>query len=165
MLVLGIDPGIAITGYGMVQETPSGDASMVAYGAITTPARLDVPARLQQIYREMRQLTEKYRPDSAAIEKLLFGRNVTTAMAVGQARGVTILALADSGLAIAEYTPASIKQAVAGYGNASKGQVQDMVKLLLGLDEIPRPDDAADALAVALTHLHTARYEQMYGGE
>ncbi|HEC23538.1 MAG TPA: crossover junction endodeoxyribonuclease RuvC [Chloroflexi bacterium] len=162
MVVLGIDPGIAITGYGLVREREDGDIEAVAYGVITTPAGEEVARRLQQIYRDVRALVEEYQPSSAAIEKLLFGRNVTTAMNVGQARGVTMLALADCGLAIAEYTPASIKQAVAGYGNAPKMQVQEMVRLLLNLDEIPRPDDAADALAVGITHLHTARYQQLF---
>jgi crossover junction endodeoxyribonuclease RuvC len=162
MLVLGIDPGIAITGYGLVQDRQDGTIESVAYGVITTPSDAPMPARLQQVYRGVRDLLKKHSPSSAGIEKLLFGRNVTTAMAVGQARGVTILALADAGVEIAEYTPASVKEAVAGYGNASKGQMQDMVRLLLSLDQIPRPDDAADALAVAIAHLHTARYKQMY---
>lgn len=161
MIVLGIDPGIAITGYGIVREQ-GGQPEMVAYGAVRTPAGLDLPLRLQQVYSGVRGVIEEYRPDSAAVEKLLFGKNVTTAMAVGQARGVTLLALADCHLLIGEYTPASIKQAVAGYGNAGKAQMQEMVRLLLGLDEIPRPDDAADALAVAITHLHSSRYEQLY---
>lgn len=163
MIVLGIDPGIAITGYGIVREDSAGDPQMVAYGAVTTPAGMELPERLQLVYKGMRELITKYNPETAAVEKLLFGKNVTTAMAVGQARGVTLLALADSGLSIAEYTPASIKQAVAGYGNAPKAQVQEMVRMLLGLEEIPKPDDAADALAVAITHMHTARYQQMYG--
>lgn len=162
MLVLGIDPGIAITGYGLVREQPDGAIEMVAYGAITTPADEALPLRLQRVYRGVRQIVEQYHPASAAVERLLFGRNVTTALAVGQARGVAILALADCGLLVAEYTPAVIKQAVAGYGNASKVQVQDMVRLLLNLDHIPRPDDAADALAVAITHLHSVRYQQLY---
>lgn len=162
MLVLGIDPGIGTTGYGVVRELPAGGIEMVAYGAVQTPPNSPLPTRLQQVYRGIQQIIRQYQPDSAAIEKLLFGKNVTTAMAVGQARGVTILALADSNLPIAEYTPASIKQAVAGYGNASKGQVQDMVRMLLDLDEVPRPDDAADALAVAITHLHSTRYQQLY---
>jgi crossover junction endodeoxyribonuclease RuvC len=165
MLVIGIDPGIAITGYGLVKEGHDGGIEMVAFGAVTTPARDDLSVRLQQVYAGIRGLVEKYHPDSAAIEKLLFGKNVTTAMAVGQARGVTLLALADCGIPIGEYTPASIKQAVAGYGNANKTQVQDMVRLLLNLDEVPRPDDAADALAVAITHLHSIRYQQLYNGE
>lgn len=162
MLVIGIDPGIAITGYGLVRELPSGEPQMVAYGAVETPAHTPLPERLQQVYKGIREVVETHKPESAAIEKLLFGKNVTTAMSVGQARGVTMLALADCGLPIEEYTPASIKQAVAGYGNASKGQVQDMVRMLLSLDDIPRPDDAADALAVAITHLHSTRYQQLY---
>ena len=162
MLVLGIDPGIAITGFGLIRDGQDGTLVSVDYGVITTPADASTAARLQQIYRGVGQLLEKYQPSSAGIEKLLFGRNVSTAMAVGQARGVTILALADAGVEIAEYTPASVKEAVAGYGNAGKGQVQDMVRLLLNLSEIPKPDDAADALAVAITHLHTSRYKQLY---
>jgi crossover junction endodeoxyribonuclease RuvC len=161
MLVLGIDPGIAILGYGLVQEADDGGVEPVAYGVITTPSDLPIATRLQAIYREMRALVAKYRPESAGIEKLLFGRNVSTAMSVGQARGVTILALADAGLEVGEYTPASVKEAVAGYGNAPKGQMQDMVRLLLKLDTIPRPDDAADALAVAITHLHMIRFREL----
>ena len=159
MLVLGIDPGIAITGYGLVHEAPNGNNEVVAYGAITTPAQAPLPTRLQELYRNVRALVELHRPDSAAVEKLLFGKNVTTITAVGQARGVTLLALADCNIEIVEYTPAEIKQAVAGYGNAPKAQIQDMVRLLLNLDEVPRPDDAADALAIAITHLHAARYQ------
>jgi crossover junction endodeoxyribonuclease RuvC len=161
MLVLGIDPGIALTGYGLVEETESGEMEMVAYGAVSTPPDNALPVRLQQIYREVKALIEKYEPASAAIERLLFGKNVTTAMAVGQARGVTMLALADGGLPISEYTPASIKEAVAGYGNASKGQVQDMVRLLLRLDRVPKPDDAADGLAVAITHIQMSRFQRL----
>jgi len=162
VIALGIDPGIGITGYGVVRELPSGEIELVAYGVIETPPNSPLPQRLQQIYKGVREVIAQHGPETAAVEKLLFGKNVTTAMAVGQARGVTVLALADCGLQISEYTPASIKQAVAGYGNASKGQVQDMVRMLLELDDIPRPDDAADALAVAITHLHSTRYQQLY---
>lgn len=162
MLVLGIDPGIAITGYGLVREGSDTDAEMVAYGAVRTPAELELPERLQLVYAGVKAVIEEFQPDSAAVERLLFGKNVTTAMAVGQARGVTVLALVDGGLPITEYTPAIIKQSVAGYGNASKSQVQEMVRLLLNLEEIPKPDDAADALAVAITHLHSARYHSSY---
>ncbi len=161
MLVLGIDPGIAITGYGLVAQGVESDIEVVGYGVITTPANTPIERRLQLIYREGKAIVERYRPASAAIEKLLFGKNVTTAMNVGQARGVTLLAMADCGLPVAEYTPATIKQAVAGYGNATKSQVQEMVRLLLRLDDIPKPDDAADALAVAITHLLSARYQQL----
>jgi crossover junction endodeoxyribonuclease RuvC len=162
MLVLGIDPGIAITGYGFVTENDDGDIEAVAYGVVTTPAHTPLETRLQTVYREVRGLIEQYGPASAGIEKLLFGKNVTNAMAVGQSRGVTLLALADCNIPISEYTPASVKQAVAGYGNAPKAQMQEMVRLLLRLDQIPKPDDAADALAVAITHLHNIRYESMY---
>jgi crossover junction endodeoxyribonuclease RuvC len=162
MIVIGVDPGTAITGYGLVRERSDGQVEAVAYGVVTTPARTPLPERLQMIYRGLQEVVSEYAPKSAAVEKLLFGRNVTTAMSVGQARGVALLALADSGLTIAEYAPMEIKQAVAGYGNADKTQVQEMVRLLLELDEIPRPDDAADALAVAITHLHVSRYKQMF---
>lgn len=161
MLVLGIDPGIGLTGYGLVRENAGGDVEYVEHGVVETPAKTPVEQRLQTIYKEIREIVEKYEPHSAGIERLLFGKNVTNAMNVGQARGVTVLALADCGLPIAEYTPAEIKQAVAGYGNAPKRQVQEMVRMLLNLDEIPKPDDAADALAVAITHLHAQRYLQM----
>ncbi len=164
MLALGIDPGIATTGYGIVAEQPDGSLYGVEWGVITTPAHTPISVRLQQIYKQVHELLMRAKPSSAAIEKLLFGSNVSTAMAVGQARGVTILALADGGLEIAEYTPASIKEAVAGYGNASKAQVQEMVRLLLQLEDIPRPDDAADALAIAITHLHMSRYQQLKSG-
>jgi crossover junction endodeoxyribonuclease RuvC len=162
ILILGIDPGIGTTGYGLVEESPDGALSLVAYGVISTPPNSPIPSRLQEIYSSVAGLIKKYQPAGSAIEKLLFGKNVTTAMAVGQARGVTILALADGGLSVAEYTPASVKEAVAGYGNASKGQVQDMVRVLLNLDNIPKPDDAADALAIAITHIHASRYQQLY---
>ncbi|MGF1504377.1 MAG: crossover junction endodeoxyribonuclease RuvC, partial [Anaerolineae bacterium] len=157
MLALGIDPGIGITGYGFVRERDDGGLEHVTYGVIKTPPEMPLPERLQAIYAGVDALVREFEPDSAAVEKLLFGRNVTTAMAVGQARGVTLLALVDNNLSIDEYTPATIKQSVAGYGNANKGQVQDMVRLLLNLDDIPRPDDAADALAVAITHLYASR--------
>jgi crossover junction endodeoxyribonuclease RuvC len=165
MLVLGIDPGIAITGYGLVTEDTESDIDVVAYGVVATPPHTPVEQRLQQIYHGVRAIIEHHHPTTAAVEKLLFGKNVTTAMNVGQARGVTLLAMADCGLSIAEYTPASIKQAVAGYGNATKSQVQEMVRLLLRLDDIPRPDDAADALAVSITHLLNVRYQRLTAEE
>jgi len=161
MLVLGIDPGIALTGYGLVREGPGGDAEYVAHGVVSTPSTDPVAVRLQSIYREVRALVESYKPVSAGIEKLLFGKNVTNAINVGQARGVTLLALADCGLTTTEYTPAEIKQAIAGYGNASKTQVQEMLRLLLNLDRVPTPDDAADAVAIAITHLYATRYHSL----
>lgn len=160
MLVLGIDPGTAITGYGLVQETEGGLA-LVDCGVITTPAGQSLPLRLQTIYQGLTSLIERARPSTAAVEELFFGRNVRTALSVGQARGVTLLALADAGLPIYEYKPLEIKQAIAGYGNAGKEQVQEMVRMLLGLPDIPRPDDAADAVAVAICHIHSARMAQL----
>jgi crossover junction endodeoxyribonuclease RuvC len=160
MRVLGIDPGTAITGYGVVEEE-AGELKAVAFGAIRTPAKQLLPTRLQTIYRDVRDLLKKWEPSSAAVEELFFSSNVRTAMSVGQARGVTLLALADAGLSIAEYTPLTVKQAVTGYGNADKAQIQEMVRLLLGLAEVPKPDDAADALAVAICHLHSARLDKM----
>lgn len=154
--MLGLDPGIAITGYGVVEETGTGLRSL-AFGTIRTPADRPLSARLQLIYRGVRALAAKWTPSSGAVEEIFFSSNARTAMSVGQARGVALLALADAGLAVAEYTPLEVKQAVTGYGSADKVQMQEMVRLLLGLPEIPRPDDAADALAVAICHLHSVR--------
>ena len=155
MRVLGIDPGTAITGYGVVEEV-SGELKPLAFGAIRTPSDRPLPARLQMIYQGVKALAAEWEPEAAAVEELFFSSNVRTAMSVGQARGVTLLALADAGLKVSEYTPLTIKQAVTGYGNADKAQMQEMVRLLLGLAEAPRPDDAADALAVAICHSHSA---------
>jgi crossover junction endodeoxyribonuclease RuvC len=159
MRVLGIDPGTAITGYGVVEEE-AGELKAVAFGAIRTPAKQSLPTRLQTIYRGVRDLVKEWEPSSAAVEELFFSSNARTAMSVGQARGVTLLALADAGLSIAEYTPLTVKQAVTGYGSADKAQIQEMVRLLLELAEVPKPDDAADALAVAICHLHSARLDE-----
>lgn len=158
MLALGIDPGTAITGYGLVRINPDGIMLAVKYGVITTPKDTLAPDRLVMLYKQMCELLKEHHPDTAAVEKLFFQRNVSTAIAVGQARGVALLALAQAGLDVFEYTPNEIKQAVAGYGSAGKRQMQEMVRVLLELDDIPRPDDAADALAVAITHLNTKRY-------
>ncbi|HBX70959.1 MAG TPA: crossover junction endodeoxyribonuclease RuvC [Chloroflexi bacterium] len=163
MLVIGIDPGTAITGYGLVREQQNGTLTVVDYGVIQTPADLEMPQRLLQLYRELKQLTLLHRPDSGAVEKLFFQKNVRTAISVGQGRGIAILALAEAGVSIGEYTPLEIKQAIAGYGGADKAQVQYMVKAMLELDEIPHPDDAADALAVAICHIHNARYKMLTG--
>jgi crossover junction endodeoxyribonuclease RuvC len=161
MLVLGIDPGTATTGYGLVRETSSGDLEAVAYGMISTPKNTLPELRLLEIYNQITGLVSLHRPDTAAVEKLFFQRNVTTAMAVSQARGVVLLVLAQSGLSVAEYTPMEIKQAIAGYGGAEKNQVQQMVKAILNLKDIPRPDDAADALAVAICHSHAYRFKRL----
>ena len=157
-LALGIDPGTATTGYGLVRLQPDGELVAVKYGVILTPKTDSIPARLDSLYRAMRSLLKKHKPDTCGVEKLFFQRNVSTAIAVGQARGVVLLALEQAGVEIFEYTPNEVKQAVAGYGSADKKQVQDMVRTLLQLKEIPRPDDAADALAIAITHLNTKRY-------
>ncbi len=157
-VVLGIDPGTGRTGYGLVRQQRDGSLEAVAYGVIATPAKTPMPQRLLLLYRELTDLLLLHRPDGAAVEKLFFSRNVTTAISVGQARGVVLLALAQAGLEVGEYTPNEVKQAISGYGSAGKRQVQEMVRTLLRLEAIPRPDDAADALAVAITHLHTAPY-------
>ncbi|MBI5297630.1 MAG: crossover junction endodeoxyribonuclease RuvC [Chloroflexi bacterium] len=157
-LALGIDPGTATTGFGLVRLEPDGGLVAVAFGVITTPKDSTPPARLVMLYDQMRDLLALHRPDTAAVEKLFFQRNVSTAIAVGQARGVVMLALEQAGIDAFEYTPNEVKQAVAGYGSADKRQVQDMVRALLQLDSIPKPDDAADALAIAITHLNTKRY-------
>jgi crossover junction endodeoxyribonuclease RuvC len=162
MLVIGIDPGTATTGYGLVRDDPDGSLMVVDFGVILTPADLPMPERLLMLYRKLSEIVLLHRPQSGAVEKLFFQRNVTTAMTVGQARGVALLSLASAGMQVAEYTPMEVKQAVAGYGGADKGQVQQMVKLLLNLEDLPRPDDAADALAVAICHLHTARSQALY---
>jgi crossover junction endodeoxyribonuclease RuvC len=157
-LALGIDPGTATTGYGLIRLEPDGNLLAVKYGVITTPKDTPAHERLVMLYDQLKELLNEHKPDTAAVEKLFFQRNITTAIAVGQARGVMLLALAQAGLDVFEYTPNEIKQAVAGYGSAGKRQMQEMVRVLLRLDDIPRPDDAADALAVAITHVNTNRY-------
>lgn len=158
-LALGIDPGTATTGYGLVRLMPDGELVAVAFGIIST-SKDDTPsARLEILFDELNKILKKHKPETAAVERLFFSRNVTTAMAVGQARGVVLLALQKAGIEPFEYTPNEVKQAVVGYGSAEKKQVQEMVRALLQLDKIPKPDDAADALAIAITHLNTKRYE------
>jgi crossover junction endodeoxyribonuclease RuvC len=154
-LVLGIDPGTAITGYGLVREDDKGLA-LVDCGAITTPSGQPLAARLQSIYQGLSGVIREHQPEMAAVEELFFSRNVRTALSVGHARGVVLLALADAGLPIYEYKPLQVKQAIAGYGSADKQQVQEMVRMLLSLDHVPQPDDAADAVAVAVCHIHSA---------
>ncbi len=158
MVVVGIDPGTATTGYGFIHQTDQGELEAIDYGVILTPAGMPLEQRLLLLYLELKRLLLLHPPDSGAVEKLFFQRNVTTAIAVGQGRGVVMLALAEAGLSVAEYTPLEVKQAVVGYGKADKNQIQQMVKAMLNLKDIPRPDDAADALAIAICHLHTHRY-------
>ncbi len=162
MLVLGIDPGTAITGYGLVRENEDGSLAVVDYGAILTSADQPMPDRLLELHHRLVNILLLHSPDCGAVEKLFFHRNVTTALSVGQARGVTLLAMAAAGLTIGEYTPLEVKQAVVGYGDADKNQVQQMVRVLLELADIPRPDDVADALAVAICHVHSAKIKNLY---
>jgi len=154
MLVLGLDPGLARTGYGFVRREGN-RLFALAYGTVVTPAGLCLSERLFRLHRELGELIRTYHPEAMAVEELFFCRNAKTAIAVGQARGVALLAAAEAGLTVSEYTPLQVKQAVVGYGRAEKHQVQQMVRVLLALPDLPRPDDAADALAVAICHAHS----------
>jgi len=155
MQVLGVDPGTAITGYGIVRF--DGEAlELVTYGVITPSATAPLPLKLQHLYRELQTIIHAYQPAEASVEELFFARNVRTALSVGHARGVILLALADAGLTAYGYTPLQVKKAITGYGRAGKEQMQQMVRLLLRLESIPQPDDAADALAVAICHAHSS---------
>jgi crossover junction endodeoxyribonuclease RuvC len=158
--VLGVDPGIAITGWGVV-EGDGDNLALVACGAITTTAGTPLPQRLRAIYEGITAVVSQLQPETSALEELFFSKNAKTALSVGHGRGVAMLALANAHLSIVEYKPLEVKQAVTGYGGADKVQIQQMVKLLLHLDDIPRPDDAADALAVAICHLHSARLRRL----
>ena len=155
MRILGIDPGYGITGFGVI-EAERGKSRLIQCGAITTPAGMDFSARLEIIYEDMRQLLDATKPDAVAIEELFFGQNVTTGIGVAQARGVVLLAIRKAGLEVTAYKPMQVKQAVVGYGNATKHQVQDMTRRLLGLSAMPKPDDAADAIAIALCHARSS---------
>jgi len=156
LVTLGIDPGTAILGFGVIQ----GDINptLIDVGVIETESAAPMPDCLVILHAETARLIERYRPDVMAIEQLFFARNVTTAIAVGQARGVVLLAAAQAGIPVAEYSPSEVKFAVVGYGKAEKRQMQEMVRLILDLDEVPHPDDAADALAIALCHAQTAPF-------
>ena len=157
MRILGIDPGYAILGYGIVDMTGN-RFTVCDYGAVITEKDLDMPDRLKHIYSCLMEIIDEYRPDAVAIEELFFNKNAKTALLVGQARGVAILACVNSGLEVYEYTPLQVKQGLIGYGRAEKQQVQSMVKAILNLAEIPKPDDTADALAVAICHGHSSGY-------
>lgn len=161
MIILGVDPGIAIVGYSIV-ECKGNHFKPIEYGCITTDSKLLFPDRLKIIYDELSQVIDKYNPEDLAIEELFFNKNVKTAIKVGQARGVAILAAVNKGLRIYEYTPLQIKQSVVGYGRAEKHQVQEMVKMLLNLKEIPKPDDAADALAVGICHGSSLKFKDSF---
>ena len=155
MRILGIDPGYGITGFGLI-EGDKNQFSLLRCGAITTPAGMDFSARLEIIYEDMRKLLELAKPDAVAIEELFFGQNVTTGIGVAQSRGVILLAIRQAGLEVTSYKPMQVKQAVVGYGNATKHQLQDMTKRLLRLPAMPKPDDAADAIAIALCHARSS---------
>lgn len=161
MLSLGIDPGTATVGYGLVEELTDGSLRAVSHGVITTPPSIPMHERLKQLYDELTDLIKVFQPDRSGVEELFFARNVTTAITVAQGRGVILLALANAQIPITEYKPNMVKQSISGYGGANKSQMQEMVRMLLGLDQIPKPDDAADALAVAITDIHSARYNSL----
>ena len=154
MRILGIDPGTGILGFGVI-DVAKGKTQLVDGGVIRTPVKEDDAVRLQTIYEELSDIIAQTKPNVMAVEKLFFAQNVTTAMTVAQARGVVLLAGMQAGLEIAEYTPLQIKQALTGYGRAEKKQIQEMVRVILGLKDVPKPDDCADAIACALTHAQT----------
>ena len=155
MRILGIDPGYGITGFGLI-DAQRGSCRLSRCGAITTPAGMDFPARLEISYHDITQLLDMAKPEAVAIEELFFGHNVTTAIGVAQSRGVILLAVQQAGIPLYQYKPMQVKQAVVGYGNATKHQVMDMTKRLLHLEKIPKPDDAADAIAIALCHARSS---------
>ena len=161
MIILGIDPGLATLGYGVI-EADNNKRRMIQFGTLTTPAGQPMPQRLRAIYQGMNQLMDIYQPDEVAFEELFFSKNITTGIAVSHARGVALLAVVQRTENLYEYTPMQIKQAVTGWGGADKHQVQQMVKMLLNMKEIARPDDAADALAVALTHANSMNMKKMF---
>lgn len=159
MKILGIDPGYAILGYGII-EMVGNKFNVIDYGAIITDSKMEMPERLKCIYASLMEIIAIHNPETASIEELFFNNNAKTALMVGQARGVAILACINSGLDIGEYTPLQIKQALVGYGRAEKKQIQSMVKTILNLDKVPKPDDTADALAAAICHGHCANYNK-----
>ena len=159
MVILGIDPGIANVGYGVI-EYDGFRMRLIDYGAILTPAGMKLPERLDIIFDSTTQLMERFSPDAVAFEELFFAKNVKTGIAVAQARGVSLMAVYKKNKELYEYTPLQVKQAVVGYGRADKHQVQTMVKTMLALRDIPKPDDAADAIAVAICHAQTVNYRK-----
>ena len=161
MIALGFDPGTARLGYGVIASDP--DPRAIDYGIIATDADLPMAQRLVEIHEAVTELIQVFRPDAVAVERLFFAQNVTTAMTVGQARGVVLLAAAQRGLPVAEYAPSEVKQAIVGYGKADKRQIQEMVRIMLGLESVPRPDDAADALAIAICHVQVAPFRERTG--
>ena len=166
MKILGIDPGLATIGWGII-ETNGSKHKPVAYGAIQTPTKLTVEKRLEQIYKDLSEIIERYSPDAVAVEELFFNTNITTGIRVAEARGVILLCVEHHNIPISEYTPLQVKQSVVGYGRADKKQVITMVSLLLALSKPPRPDDTADALAIAICHAHCggSRIAKYYNGQ
>lgn len=162
MIIIGIDPGYAIVGIGVV-EYKGNKFRPIEYTAITTPAGMNTVDRLKKIYDEMAMLIDKHKPDAMAIEELFFNSNQKTAINVAQARGVILVAATNKGVPVREYTPLQVKQSVTGYGRADKKQIQEMVKLILHLNVIPKPDDAADALALAICHAHSNKMNNLLG--
>lgn len=154
MIILGIDPGIAIVGWGVI-EFSGNKMKPLAYGAITTPAHTPITQRLKTIYDELSIIIDKYKPEAMAVEELFFNTNVKTAITVAHARGIVLLCASQKGVSDFEYTPLQVKQALTGYGRADKAQIQNMVKIMLGLNAVPKPDDTADALAIAICHAHS----------
>lgn len=162
MIILGLDPGLAILGYGVVEYLPGGVFKPIDYGCVYTRAHTPTPQRLLKLEKGVQQLCDQYHPDAVALEELFFYRNVTTAILVAQARGVALATAAKNVEDLFEYTPMQVKQAVVGYGHADKHQVQEMVKLILHLKSIPKPDDAADALAIAICHANSSDMPQSF---
>jgi crossover junction endodeoxyribonuclease RuvC len=161
MIAIGFDPGTARLGYGVIESDP--DPRAIDFGVIVTDGKSPMAHRLLLIHAAVSELIDRHRPGAVAVELLFFARNVTTAMTVGQARGIVLLAAAERGVPVAEYAPSEVKQAVAGYGKADKHQMQEMVRVILGLNAPPTPDDAADALAVAICHVQTAPFRSRVG--
>ena len=164
MRALGIDPGTETTGYAIVDEDANGILHLIDYGVIKTHKLNSPEIRLQIIFKELSRIISLHRPETGAVEKLFFQKNVTNAIAVGQARGVILLAMVEAGMEILEYSPQAVKQAVTGYGAAEKKQVQIMVKTMLDMEQLPKPDDAADAIAIAICHLHAIGYRARLNG-
>ncbi len=163
MIVLGVDPGTATTGWGVIETVGCQRLAVHGYGAIITKSTTPFPERLGIIHLELQNIIRQYRPEAAAVEELFFAKNVKTAISVGHARGVILLTAIEENLELYEYTPLQVKQSLVGYGRAEKSQMQKMIKVVLGLKEIPKPDDVADALAVAFTHISNAKYHQKTG--
>ncbi len=160
MIILGVDPGTATTGFGLVKKDRN-NVTPIDYGCILTPAKKHLAERLEIIYKDLREIITKYKPDAVAVEDIFFCKNLKTAINVSQARGVILLAGRQEKIPVCNYTPLQVKQSVCGYGRASKSQVQKMVKILLDLKKIPKPDDAADALAIALCHAQSEKCKRL----